>query len=189
MFGKVSRVLLSASILAIIAGCSASGEGPTARDRSRVKPIASTAGQDGTGAIVEGTCPVVVLREGTAFHRTFAKGGKDDPQKIVYQASLADTTRNCTMNETNLNITVMAQGRLVLGPEGKPGRYKLPIRVAVVDNQTTLFSELTHFEVDIPAGSSSAQFLFTKSNVAIPGGAGKQAKVFLGFDEGPYNTK
>lgn len=189
VFGKVSRVLVSASVLAIIAGCSTSGEGPTARDRSRVKPVVPAAGAGPTGDIVEGSCPVVVLRDGTAFLRTYARGGQDDPQKVVYQASLADTTRNCTINESTLNITVMAQGRLVLGPEGAPGRYKLPIRVAVVDNQTTLYSELTQFEVEVPAGSSSTQFLFTKANVAIPGGAGRQAKVFLGFDEGPYNTK
>ena len=61
----------------------------------------------------------------------------------------------------------------------------LPIRVAVVDNATTLYSELTQFEVDVPA-EGVTQFLFTKDNVAIPGGAGKQSKVFIGFDEGPW---
>ncbi|MDI7861411.1 hypothetical protein MRS76_05545 [Rhizobiaceae bacterium n13] len=179
MFARVSRFLFSVSMLTIAAGCSTSGGGTSA---------GTTPGATATAPVVQGACPQVFLRDGTAYHRVYAKGGQDDATKIVYQASLAETTRKCTINQTNLNITVMAQGRLALGPEGKPGRVKLPIRVAVVDNTTTLYSELMQFEVEVPA-EGVTQFLFTKDNVAIPGGAGKQSKVFIGFDEGPQATQ
>lgn len=178
VFARVSRFVLPLSILTIIAGCSTSGGGTP----GTATPAVATA------PVVQGACPQVYLREGTAYHRVYAKGGQDDASKVVYQGSLAETTRKCTINETNLNITVMAQGRLALGPEGKPGRIKLPIRVAVIDNESTLYSELTQFEVDVPP-EGVTQFLFTKDNVAIPGGAGKQSKVFIGFDEGPQKAQ
>lgn len=138
-------------------------------------------------AVIQGACPQVFLREGTAVYRTFAKGAKDDPTKIVYQASLADTTRQCVQNETSIIVTVVAQGRVVAGPAGGAGSVQLPIRVAAVDGTTVLYSELTQYPVEVPGGT--AQFIFTKADVTIPAGAGADSKIFLGFDEGPPARK
>ena len=82
----------------------------------------------------------------------------------------------------------MAQGRIASGPTGSAGTVTLPIRVAASDGKNTLYSELTKFNVDIPADTGTAQFVFTNAEVVIPGGAGSFAKIYLGFDEGPYNT-
>ena len=69
-----------------------------------------------TPAVIQGACPQVYLLDGTANYRTYAKGAKDDPTKIVYQASLADTTRQCVQNESQLAMTVVVQGRVVCRP-------------------------------------------------------------------------
>ena len=134
--------------------------------------------------VVEGTCPLIFMQDGTAFHRTYAKGGEGDAQKIVYQASFAQTTRACTVNEQALNITVVAQGRLIAGPMGGPGRVSLPVRIEVKDGENVLYSQVTRFDAEIPNGDT-AQFVFRKDDISIPGGAGKQARIYIGFDSGP----
>lgn len=178
---KVSRGILAASLLMVLAGCNAGNPGGvlgSAADKPAATPAASSA------AAVQGFCPPITLRDGTAYYRTYAKGAKDDPTKVIYQASLADTTRSCARSETTLTITAMVQGRLVAGPEGKAGPVTLPIRVAVTDGDKVLYSELTQFPVTLADVAQATQFVFTK-DVAVPGDLGGLVKVHIGFDEGP----
>lgn len=184
MFGLNIRRFLGISLLAVVAGCNQTDNANmgVTTDPSGVQ----TAHQQQTGtAVVQGSCPQVYLRDGTAVLRRYAKGAKDDPQKLLYQVTLADTTRQCVLNESQLVVTVMVQGRVVEGPAGTGGTVNVPIRVAATDEKTTLYSELVQHSVDIAAG----QFIFKQANIALPGGSGGFTKVYVGFDEGPYNTK
>lgn len=181
MSGKVSRRLLAVSLLLAAAGCNKTQSGG-----------AIDAGGSATAptpAVIQAACPPISLRDGTSSYRTYAKGAKDDPSKIVYQASLADTTRQCVQSPDKLTMTVVVQGRVVAGPAGGPGKVTLPIRVAATDGEKTLYSELTQYPVEVPAGSATTQFVFTKADVTLPAGAGAEAKVFVGFDEGPYRAE
>jgi predicted small lipoprotein YifL len=141
---------------------------------------------------VQGTCPKVVLREGTAFYTAYAKGAKTlpdgtkDPEQVTHQVSLADTTRQCTTSGGDkLTITVQAQGRVVVGPKGKAGPLNLPIRVAVVEADVVLYSELTNFNVEVPADLAPSQFVFSKVDVTAPASVSAAATIYVGFDEGP----
>ncbi|WP_080719123.1 PilZ domain-containing protein [Neorhizobium galegae] len=181
MFAKISRGLLAVSLVAVLASCNSSapteGLAPTA--------TAAPAGQAAT-AVVQAFCPPVVMLEQTAIHRAYARGGENKPEKLLYQASLADATRQCTANETTLTINVVAQGRLVQGPVGVPGKVTLPILVEVVDGDSVIYSQKVAFPVDMPAGGT--QFIFNKADVQIPnaqGGASRFTRVRLGFDTGP----
>ncbi|MBW8640131.1 hypothetical protein K1W69_23250 [Hoeflea sp. WL0058] len=165
------------SLMALVAGCNTSGNtgGAGAIDEK-------------LGAkVVQGGCPSVQLRDGTAYIRRYARGGEDDPQKIVYQASITDTTRQCSITGSQMNITVVAAGHVAAGPAGGAGVVKMPIRVAVVENGTNnvIYSELTQFETSLPEGAPTAQFLFNDSNINIPISASRSVRVFVGFDEGP----
>lgn len=181
MFVNVSRGIVAASLLTVLAGCNAGNPGGALGSAAN-KPEAAPA------AVVQGTCPMIALRDGTAYFRTYAKGAKDDPAKVIYQASLADTTRSCTRTDTSLTITVMIQGRLVAGPEGKAGTLTMPIRVAVTDGDKVVYSELTQFQSTLADVNQASQFIFTKE-VTVPGDVSGLAKVQVGFDEGPYRTK
>ncbi|MBD9555633.1 hypothetical protein [Ensifer sp. ENS08] len=176
MFGKVSRPVLAISFLAALAGCNKTQSG------GAIDAGGSAAAP--TPAVVQAACPQVVIRDGTNVHASYAKGAKNDPTKLVYQASLADTTRQCVQSESALTITVVVQGRVVSGPAGGPGKVTMPIRVAATDEDKTLYSELTQHAVEIPA-TGSAQFVFTKADVTLPAGAGSNVTVYVGFDEGP----
>ena len=177
---NVSRGILAASLLMVLSGCNAGNPGGVLGSAAD-KPGATPANAP---AAVQGFCPPITLRDGTAFYRTYARGAKDDPAKVVFQASLADTTRSCVRSDTTLTITAMVQGRLVAGPEGKTGQVMLPIRVAVTDGDKVLYSELTQFPVALNDLAQATQFVFTKE-VPVPGDLAGLAKVHIGFDEGP----
>ncbi|MGN6548825.1 MAG: hypothetical protein ACTHJ3_02870 [Pararhizobium sp.] len=179
-------------MLGLAAGCTTSGGG-SLFGGSRKPQAASAQPQtapDST-AYVRGTCPTVELRQGTAYYRTYAGGGaKDkDPSKVVHQASLTDTTRKCTVNGNQLTMEVAAAGRVVAGPAGGGGNsVTMPIRVAVISNDgTTVYSQLTKDTVNLDANGST-QFVFTKPDVTFPVSQAGSVRVFVGFDEGPYNT-
>lgn len=184
VIGTTGRRLLGISLLAVVAGCSQT-------EKSTDLGVSSGEGQQQAAsqqaAVIQGACPQVFLREGTSIHRAYAKGAKDDPQKVLYQATLSATTRQCVQTADSLKVTVMVQGRIVSGPAGSAGAVNLPIRVAATDGENTLYSNLSKFGVTIPP-EGTAQYVFTDANVVIPGGAGSYAKIYVGFDEGPYKT-
>lgn len=200
---KTSAVMvgLMVATLAVVSGCNSKSSPLDSVANSATAPLPSpgvTAPGEAAGAavagttappIVDGTCPQIALRDGTAYMRKFVGKKTDDQTKLVFQAALAETVRQCTLGPAGFTITVQAQGRLVLGDAGKAGSYTLPIRVAVIDGDKTVYSELVKFTAEVPAGASANQFLFTKSGIVIPGGIGSLGRIFLGFDEGPYNTK
>jgi hypothetical protein len=190
------KTMAAAAITAVVAltGCTSTGtsNAPAQAPAGAMQPAdpGAMAANGDPVKVVTGVCPQVTLREGTAYLRKYAGKAKDDPTKLIIQASLAETTRQCTTNDGGMiMITVMAQGRLVAGPMGKSGSYTLPIRVAVIEGDKPVYSELVKMNAELPAGQPSGQFLFSKTDVAVPAGIGSTAQIFIGFDEGPYNTK
>lgn len=130
-------------------------------------------------------CPPVTLREGTAFYRTYAKGAKDDPSKLAYQASLSDVTRSCTRNNDMMTINVAAAGRVVTGPAGATGTITMPIRIAVVRGDEVLYTQLHKYQLNVTDTTAATQFVFNDPNVAIPIPTERNVQVFAGYDEGP----
>ncbi|AKI01468.1 hypothetical protein IMCC20628_02773 [Hoeflea sp. IMCC20628] len=138
--------------------------------------------------VVQGACPQIILREGTAYYTRYAKGGDGDATKVMHQASITDTTRQCRISGDQMIITVVASGRVVSGPAGKAGTVEIPVRVAVVDGETVLYSELQKQPVILLEGMPAEQFIFTNASVAFPASAASSAKLYVGIDPGPYNT-
>jgi hypothetical protein len=132
-------------------------------------------------------CPGVSMREGTSYFSTYQKGGDGDPTKVIYQASLTDTTRACTYEGGNVTIKVAAAGRVVPGPAVRPGTITMPIRVAVVRGSEVLYSKLHQQQVPVSDTNAATQFMFTDADVTIPMPSERNVSVFVGFDEGPAN--
>lgn len=130
-------------------------------------------------------CPPIVLREGTAHFRTYAKGGQDDPAKLIYQASISDVTRSCTRSADTMTINAAAAGRVIIGPAGSPGTITMPIRVAVVKGDSVLYSQLHKYQIQVGSEGGATQFVFNDPNVVIPMPEPGSTQVFIGYDEGP----
>jgi len=176
-------VLISA---ALIAGCTSAdprgllGSGGS-NDQANIDSVTNA-------AVVQGACPAVTLREGTAYYTTYSKGGDGDPAKVIHQASITDTTRQCRISGDQMIITVVVSGRVVGGPQAKTGDVNLPLRVVALDGETVLYSELQKQPVAIAAGGPAEQFIYTNTSVTFPASASRSAKLYAGFDPGPYNT-
>ncbi|MBA3446711.1 MAG: hypothetical protein H0T56_03720 [Pseudaminobacter sp.] len=130
-------------------------------------------------------CPPVKLREGTAFFNTYAKGGQDDPAKVLYQASITDVTRSCTSDSGTMTMNVAIAGKIVPGPAGVSGDVTMPIRVVVVRGDEVLYSELHKHQVSVSDPSTATQFLFNDPTVSFPAPQEADLQVFAGYDEGP----
>ena len=130
-------------------------------------------------------CPTVRLRSGTASFRTYERNGENDPDKIIYQASISDVTRKCTYDTGAIGMTVAVAGRVVPGPAGKTGTITMPIRVAVVRGEEVLYSQLHEYPVSVNDIAGATQFVFSDPNIVIPTPTTQNIVVFAGYDEGP----
>jgi hypothetical protein len=136
-----------------------------------------------------GFCPQVTLREGTAFFTTYEKGGDGDPAKAIYQASITETTRACTRPNGTLAMNIAVAGRVVPGPKANGATVTLPIRVAITEGESVLYSQMHQFQVTIVPGQAATQFVFNDPNASVPLASAKAITIFVGFDEGPPKAK
>jgi hypothetical protein len=169
-------------IAAVLAACQSNGSGGgvrTAGDDALPPPPSEKVKQSD----LLGYCPRVTLQEGTASFHSYAKGGEGDPAKLRYQASIADVTRSCKRENGMLNITVAIAGRIVPGPAGAPGTISMPIRIAMLEGDRVIYSQLHKHEV--AAGAQVTQFIFTDPGLSIPEPSQRNIRILAGYDEGP----
>lgn len=141
-----------------------------------------------TEADLRAYCPQIILREGTAFFNTYTAGNDGDASQVVYQASIKDQTRTCKYRNGQLFITVAVAGRVVAGPQGAAGDVTLPIRVAIVQGGEPAYSELGRLPVNVQPTGGATQFLYTNDQIVLPEPAERNLVIYIGFDEGPYDT-
>ena len=134
-------------------------------------------------------CPVVTLREGTAFHSTYEKNGDGDPTKLIYQSSITAVTRKCTYNAGTITMDIAVAGKVVPGPLAKDGTVTMPIRVVAQTSDGVLYSNLAKYEVTVAKASGATQFIFHDPNVTFPTPEPGTLQVFAGYDEGPPKKK
>ncbi|MEO9339956.1 hypothetical protein ABFT80_21240 [Mesorhizobium sp. SB112] len=178
--GRLLTAFSVSSFILVVAGCQSSGN-------NGVETADGSAPPKVTQEDLRAFCPQVKLREGTAYFNTYAKGGQDDPSKIIYQASISDVTRSCARGDGTMTMNVAVAGRIVPGPAGSAGNITMPIRIAVVRGDEVLYSKLHQHQVS--AGAASTQFVFNDAAVSFPMPNDRSVQVFAGFDEGPPSKK
>jgi hypothetical protein len=115
------------------------------------------------------TCPPIEILEGTAAYQVFDVTGSTDPFALRYQASLADTARECMKLGVEAGIRVGVVGRVIVGPKGAPGTVTVPLRIAVLDEANRpLFSQVRSVQVTIPPGEGKKDFFHLEDNIVVP---------------------
>lgn len=168
--------LAAAALLA--AACSSTGSGSGTRGPAAVEPV-SAAGAASLEGKPASFCPQISLRDGTAILR---KRAGDD---LEYIASVTATNRDCRIVDGQLRMKIGVAGRVVPGPAGKAGAVSLPIRIAVVQGTTVLYSNKGQQSVAVTPGGAAGEFVYVDSNVSVPEPTARNLVVFAGFDEGP----
>jgi hypothetical protein len=180
-------LLLSGFMLAA-AGCQSGDSKSTTLDTASAD-TAQPAEDKVKESDLQGFCPRVSLRDGTAYFTSYAKGGQDDPSKLIYQAAITDVTRGCRRENGMINITVAVAGKIVPGPVGKPGTVTMPIRIVALQDNKVAYSQLHKHQVQMTDTSAATQFVFNDPNLSLPDTGKKDIQIYAGYDEGPPKKK
>ncbi|MFC4625091.1 hypothetical protein ACFO1V_07645 [Daeguia caeni] len=173
--------VFAAALLVALAGCNTAGTGrPTVASNGEARIKESE---------LRAYCPQATLREGTAFFNTYEKGGEQDPNRVVYQAAITDITRACKYGDGMMNIEVAVAGKVVPGPKYRNGTITMPIRVAVLDGDRVVYSQLHKQMVNISNGDVATQFVMNDKGISIPIPEKQTIQIFVGFDEGPVKAQ
>ena len=148
------------------------------------QPAAVVASSDPTVAAIN--CPQIQVRAGTEVLRSYDKTGSTDAD-LKYQANITNLARECSILGIEVGIKATVAGRLILGPKGKPGTYKLPVRIAVVRGAAAkpLWSKVLTVDAKIAAGEASANFTVVAEDILFPREANdalSDLQIYAGFD-------
>lgn len=136
----------------------------------------------------EPPCPSVDIRNG-ASTLTIYGAGDEIATNVRYQATFAQTARECASAAGTMNVKLGVRGRIILGPVGGPGQIKVPIRIALVKEgpePKTLLSKLYLTSVDVPAGSTNVPFTYVDQELTFPVASKDDMEAYIfyvGFDE------
>lgn len=134
-------------------------------------------------------CPGITLRDGTESMRIYVSGREGDPRQLRHQAAVSEVVRECVFDEDErgARIRIGVAGRLILGAQGQPGDYQLPIRVAVVRvGGEAVWSQLYRVPVTVEPGQRNVRFSHVAEDLYLELPAGESFGhyvIFAGFDE------
>ncbi|GIL02045.1 MAG: hypothetical protein BroJett030_19440 [Alphaproteobacteria bacterium] len=183
------RVALLVGVLALAACNSTTGN----QVEGVLDPRAAAPGQDTQPTAADEVvdlrayCPKTVMRAGTETYNAYPDTMKsDDPdkaRKLRFRATIIEVVRECNYAGPMLNMKVGVAGRIVSGPGGETGDFRLPVRVAVTQGDTVLYSQLHDITATIPPGRPNNNFSFVDSAVSIPKPDKENIIIYVGFDE------
>jgi hypothetical protein len=189
--GTVSFIL-AAALSASLAGCAGHAGSFDAEDNVTTKlgnllafnKTDAPAAPPKPGEHVE--CPEIVVLDGTAAQRVYAGGASNEG--LRYQFSLGDVARECSVQGGQISLKVGIEGKVLLGPNGSPGNFTAPIRVAVVreSDQHPIISKLYHVSANIAAGQTQGGFALVSEPLVVPftqEHAEVDYTIKVGFDE------
>jgi hypothetical protein len=137
-------------------------------------------------------CPPVDVREGTETLRTFEQGGAGDQNRLRWQATIAETARECRSYANEVNYVVGLAGRVVLGPQGAPGTFTVPVRIALTrgddQNRQVIFTRLQQVQVTVPPGAGQGSFAVVVDDIRVPRQPTDylaDVQLLVGFDPAP----
>ena len=165
-----SRALAGAAFLAAISALSGCSSAPVQATTGSFKSLYASL----TGSDVEPTrrlktrvdqdfepvCPEARIVPGQAAFTLYKKGGEGDLNAVTYQGTVTRVARECSIGNGTLSMKYGFAGRVVIGPQGGPGKVVLPVNVAFMqDAEKTVWKKQFKVAVDVPDGASSADFV------------------------------
>ncbi len=190
---SISIISSGLAALLVLAGCTTSGDNgvlgsATKPHNSPENPTQDTRQANTRGPLTD-YCPKTTLREGTGTYRVFKKrASRETTEGLRYQATILRVARDCNYTLGQLNMTIGVAGRIITGPSGETGTFKMPLRVAVKMAGELVYSTLHKVDGTIASGTTNGQFTFVDDKVSFAAPTSKNVRIFVGFDEGPYKT-
>src|SRR5262249_8057262 len=136
-------------------------------------------------------CPTVEIRQGTSTYSISQPGADPSVLTLRYQATFAQTARECKLAGTTVRVRLGIEGRVILGPAGGPGPSEGPVRFARVQEgpePKTIATKLQWISIPIPADQPNVPFTHIEEDLTFP--MPRQAAeleayvIYVGFDRG-----
>ena len=133
---------------------------------------------------LSGYCPQVQILDSTNVYRSFARGGEGKAQKLIHQATITQTARECTTLGAEMYIKVGTAGRVLGGPAASDtSTAMLPLRIVVKEgSDKVLYTRLHKIAVKLNPPDRSAFFAKVDENIAIPTPQEHNIVILVGFD-------
>jgi hypothetical protein len=191
------RMLLVAAVSGLVAGCGlgsfTSGlggglfGGSSKPDEDQL--LAAARGQDtytGTLGEVSSQCPRVTVVSRDNSVTIYEPGRAGDGLAVMHRGELSKTARECQISGSTVTVKYGFEGRVLLGPKGRPGVVSLPISVALMDaKRETIKAENTVVETALTIESPIGAFRAVKAlSFQIPVGSRPgEYEIQIGFQQ------
>jgi hypothetical protein len=133
-------------------------------------------------------CPGVTVRSGASTLTVNTPGADPSATNVRFQASVTQTARECAVSAGNMTMKIGIQGRLILGPAGSPGKFEVPMRLALVREGVeprTIWTKLYRVPVTVSSGETNVAFVQVEEGMAFPVPSRDDLEayvVYVGFD-------
>ena len=134
-------------------------------------------------------CPGLDIRPGASTLNIAVKPNQATAADLRYQLSVAQTARECRVQDGTMFIKVGVQGRILIGPLGTPGPVDVPLRYAVVregPEPKLVITKFKEIRATIAPGQTRTQFVDIEDGLKFPLPSSAQLAayvVYVGFDE------
>jgi len=182
--GKTLKAIVTAGLLAVaLGGCGGAADGVAGKIISGGQEPIEISPETFAPPV---PCPPMQLKSNTFLIMKYVRGKDNDPQGLLYQATIEDWANTCTQEpDGSRRIKVGLSGDVTTGPAWKGGEVVLPLRVAIIPGSSDakpLSTELLKVPVTIGAGAPSETWTLIENQFVVP--AGQSVKVVFGFDQG-----
>ena len=191
---RAARPFVLAAALVLIGGCSMWGRGGGEKPETTAAttPAAATSSGeiDVRRYLGPNYCPEIRVLSGAELMRRYERGYEDDPDYIIWQASVGKTARECLFDlQGGLTLRVGVSGRVIAGPKGgSAAAVSIPLKIAVVKyRESVLATEAFSKEVALPAQGAT---VFTEvKDILVPSpGQDRDYIIYVGFDIGEWDA-
>ena len=133
-----------------------------------------------------GACPSIVVGENGAQLTIYRVGQVGDSLAIRYRGEISRTARECEIAPGMVSVKYGVAGRVLLGPLGKAGTFRLPVLVHVTDRSgNKILTRKLGVKVRVVEGKPYGNYS-TVQNLSFsvaPGVPASQYKIYVGFDQ------
>jgi hypothetical protein len=111
-------------------------------------------------------CPTVDILENAAGYRGGVSGAQ--ASQVSFQASITGTARECIFQGNQLRMRVGLEGRVLLGQNGRPGSFAVPVRIVVKRRSEIVTQRFTRLNVTVPAGDTQGEWSYVEESLVVP---------------------
>ena len=133
------------------------------------------------------SCPQFKIWPRDRLLTIYDVGRAGDGLAIQYRGEITKTARECQIQPNQVSVKYGFAGRVLLGPRGRPGSVKMPIKVHITDQTRTIIStQKISIDVIIPADNPVGYFSAVRelSFTLPPGVPPGDFKLYIAFDRG-----